>query len=239
MRSVVFFSCLVTTSFSAPNWLDTIFGYQDPFSNPTDDYNGYEQAPYTVIQQYQGFESRTYPGKYWACTSSSVELAPREEAEAESDWSVFGVINFVTRDRSEDKQSSMFWKLFRYISGDNIRQQKIEMTVPVMTNVKEIEQGKLGKRMCFYLPEKFQSDPPKPLNPDVTLMFLGHEDVLVKTFGGYIMQDSLWMQHAQLFRNEIETNNIDGYDLTQFISVGYDSPMTLWDRRNEIIFEKK
>ena len=54
--------------------------------------------------------------------------------------------------------------------------------------------------MCFYLPEKFQSDPPAPLNPDVSLEFLGHEDVLVKTFGGYIMQDSLWMQHAQLFR---------------------------------------
>ena len=68
-----------------------------------------------------------------------MELAPREESEAVSDWSVFGVINFVTRDRSEDKQSSMFWKLFRYISGDNTRQQKIEMTVPVMTNVKEVE----------------------------------------------------------------------------------------------------
>ena len=68
-----------------------------------------------------------------------MELATREESGTESDWSVFGVINFVTRDRSKDKQSSMFWKLFRYISGDNIKQQKIEMTVPVMTNVKEIE----------------------------------------------------------------------------------------------------
>ena len=68
-----------------------------------------------------------------------MELAPREESEAVSDWSVFGVINFVTRDRSEDKQSSMFWKLFSYISGDNAQQQKIEMTVPVMTNVKEVE----------------------------------------------------------------------------------------------------
>ena len=54
MRSaVLIISCLVTTSFSAPSWLDTIFGYQDPFSSPTNDYNGYEQAPYTVIQQYQ------------------------------------------------------------------------------------------------------------------------------------------------------------------------------------------
>ena len=68
-----------------------------------------------------------------------MELATREETEAVSDWSVFGVINFVTRDRSEDKQSSMFWKLFSYISGDNAQKQKIEMTVPVMTNVKEVE----------------------------------------------------------------------------------------------------
>ena len=234
MRSAVLISCLaVTTSFSAPSWLDTVFGYQDPDSSPANDYNGYEQAPYTVTHQYQvwvenaggklfvlchqGFESRQYPGKYWACTSSSVVLAPREESETVSDWSLFGVINYVTRDRSEDKQSSMFWKLFRYISGDNIQQQKIEMTVPVMTDVKEAQvrimvmilrlcigyillQGELMKRMCFYIPEKFQSNPPKPLNPDVTLMYISYDDVLVKTFGGYIMQDSLWMQHAQLFR---------------------------------------
>lgn len=145
-------------------------------------------------------------------------LDTREENSTVSDWSVFGVINYVTRDRSEDNQSSMFWKLFKYISGDNIQQQKIEMTVPVMTNVKEVQvrmmvmmilrlcirnillQGTLDKRMCFFIPEKFQSNPPQPLNPDVSLTYISYDDVLVKTFGGYIMQDSLWMQHAQLFR---------------------------------------
>ena len=40
-------------------------------------------------------------------------------------------------------------------------------------------------------------------------------------------------------RNEIEANNIDGYDLSFYTSVGYDSPMTLWNRRNEILFTKK
>lgn len=54
MRSAVLILCLaVTTSFSAPSWLDTVFGYQDPYSSPANDYNGYEQAPYTVTQQYQ------------------------------------------------------------------------------------------------------------------------------------------------------------------------------------------
>merc|ERR1711941_214287 len=98
------------------------------------------------IQQYQGFEARRYPLKYWACTTRS-----------ESDWSLFGVINFVTRDRSKDEQSSVFWKLFRYISGENKNRQKIEMTVPVTTKVKEVEKGKFEKKMCFYLPEKYQS----------------------------------------------------------------------------------
>ena len=77
--------------------------------------------------------------KYWACTTSSVVIAPIEETESESDWSLFGVINFVTRDRSKDEQSSMFWKLFKYISGENKNRQKIEMTVPVTTKVKEVE----------------------------------------------------------------------------------------------------
>ena len=54
--------------------------------------------------------------------------------------------------------------------------------------------------MCFYLPEKFQTNPPKPLISDVSIKFISQRDVLVKTFGGYIMQDALWMKHAQLFR---------------------------------------
>ena len=54
MRSIVIFSCFfVTIINSAPSWLDSLIGYQDPYSNPSNDYNGYEQAPYTIIQQYQ------------------------------------------------------------------------------------------------------------------------------------------------------------------------------------------
>ena len=32
--------------------------------------------------------------------------------------------------------------------------------------------------------------------------------------------------------------DIEGYDLSFFTSAGYDSPMTLWNRRNEVMFQK-
>merc|ERR1712156_500019 len=40
--------------------------------NPNNEYNGYEQAPYSVIQKYEDFESRSYPAASWACTEGVI-----------------------------------------------------------------------------------------------------------------------------------------------------------------------
>merc|ERR1712156_210240 len=149
-----------------------------------------------------------------------------------------GVLNFVTRSRAEDDQSRMFWRLFKYISGENADGQKIDMTVPVTTRMQEVQTGVYNKRMCFYVPEKFQANPPKPTNKAVSIETIGYDDVIVKRFGGYVMNDALWVNHAQRFREEIESIDIEGYDLSFFTSAGYDSPMTLWNRRNEVMFQK-
>ena len=66
-----------------------------------------------------------------------------------NDWAIFGVLNFVTRRRSQDNQSKLFWKLFNYISGNNQNNQKIEMTVPVNTKMQVLEVG-LGKKHELY-----------------------------------------------------------------------------------------
>ena len=57
--------------------------------------------------------------------------------------------------------------------------------------------------MCFYVPEKFQANPPKPTNKDVTIETIGYDDVIVKRFGGYVMNDALWVNHAKSFRYKL------------------------------------
>jgi len=234
IKILLSFSTLILSINCAPSWLDAIIG-----APPSDDkYNGYEQAPYTVTNNYGEFETRRYTSVHYACTEATFAVTePVDDSQDSNEWALFGVINFVTRTRSKDDQSKMFWKLFQYIAGDNMEKQKIEMTVPVMTTMKKMNDGMMYKQMCFYIPKIFQSGPPAPTNPDVKIVKMEEMNVIVKRFGGYVMEDNLWMKHAQNFREEIESKGITGYDLSYFISAGYDSPMTLWNRRNEVIFQ--
>jgi len=50
----------------------------------------------------------------------------------------------------------MFWRLFNYISGKNDREEKISMTVPVLTSNERKENQSLERHMSFYIPNQFQ-----------------------------------------------------------------------------------
>ena len=54
--------------------------------------------------------------------------------------------------------------------------------------------------MCFYITKEFQSNPPEPVDPEVKLLKSKERVVFVKQFGGYAMQDSVWMNEAEKFR---------------------------------------
>lgn len=68
---------------------------------------------------------------YWACTEGTIDY----QADAANDG-VLGIFNYFTRDRSNDENGRLFWRLFRYIQGENENSQKIDMTVPVTTRMK-------------------------------------------------------------------------------------------------------
>ena len=68
-------------------------------------------------------------------------------------------------------QNSGFRKLFNYISGNNQKNEEIQMTAPV-TQVKK--NGKMT--MQFYLPSKFNKEnTPNPSSPDVKLLNIQEE----------------------------------------------------------------
>ena len=66
--------------------------------------------------------------------------------------------------------NGMFMMLFRYITGANAGNKKIEMTIPVSTKWTRLSENSVEKEMCFYLDEAHQSNPPQPTNSDVYIV---------------------------------------------------------------------
>ncbi|ROT75805.1 Heme-binding protein 2 [Penaeus vannamei] len=154
----------------------------------------YEEAPYAVTESHAGYEERVYPARKWVCTEHT---AHRDD---------------------EDVTSSMFWKLFRYISGNNNRvQQEIEMTIPVST---EYTAGTTTNKyeMCFYIGAVHQDDPARPQTK--------------MTVGGYMNDDEDWLEEANRLAELIEANG-ETVSLSHMYWVGYDAPFKFWNRRNE------
>merc|ERR1711936_558364 len=147
----------------------------------TGEVDDYQNAPYEVIQKYDGYEERFYPGRLWVCTQSS-------------------------------SNNGGFMKLFRYISGANARKQKIDMTVPVMMTHSE-----KGVEMCFYMTQSTQSNAPAPTGE-----------------GGYPDHAT----EAAKFRDVLERGRASQVDFSQYMSMGYDSPMKILNRRTDYMYLK-
>ena len=170
-----------------------------------------ESVPYETVRVYEGYEERRYTNVVFACTEL-VYMAEKEGGE-------------------------MFNKLFGYISGFNSEAQEIELTVPVISKLVP-SYNMMHKAMCFYLPKKFQENPPQAIDKDVYIVKIKEWVVFVKNFGGFAMRDSVWVQNAASFINvelaEKAGEVMEGY----FFTASYDSPTKLGNRRNEVMFEK-
>ena len=91
-----------------------------------------------------------------------------------------------------------FRKLFNYISGNNEKNQEINMTVPV---TQEIKNGNMT--MQFYLPSKFNKDnTPKPSNSEIK--------VFGKEVGNDFYDGKITLPIILLFQ---KTNNIEKQNL--------------------------
>ena len=130
--------------------------------------------------------------------------------------------------------SNMFKKLFGYIQGRNKMKKEIPMTVPVLTEVKG--DGSYKKlKMSFYLPEEFQSNPPKPEDPAV---FLERKDicVYVRSFGGYPLFYYQYKRQIKQLKKDLDMQGLKGtYIDGTVMYAGYNEPWKLFGRRNEVM----
>merc|ERR1712127_969059 len=184
-----------------------------------------EKVPYTTLKKFDGYEMRQYPSVKWVCTDITFKME-EEDSNDFNDTNDFNLIKMVQEMMSgkgwkNKPENKMFMKLFRYISGVNKEQEEVEMTVPVLSRMKLLEDGMVNKQMCFYLNKKHQANPPTPTDPAVKIEQNKEFTVYVHNFGGYAMSDSVNLREARRFA-EVLRNAGEEVDADLFYTAGYD-----------------
>lgn len=169
---------------------------------------GYESAPYTVVEADGNLEIREYPDLVLASTEAKFDA------------------------RGSD---GSFMRLFRYISGNNDSDQKIEMTTPVFM---EPESPESKGRMGFVMPQKIaESGAPSPKASDVAIRKRAGGRFAVIRFSGVMDAQKAKLQEAKL-RDWMKSGGLQGEETSE--RAGYDPPFTPGPlRRNEVLIRLK
>merc|ERR1712142_1332527 len=226
----------VTTTYAQGNILTN-------FLNSFDSRDNYEGAPYQVVKSTGQYEERNYPAKKWVCTE--------QQGRAGDDISngmFMKLFRYISGGNAQGEKTKSYTillrtggeqssKLFRYISGGNVQEESIKMTVPVSTQVsRDASTQTVTHRMCFYIGEIHQTNPPQPNDPQVFIENRQPITIFTRQVPGY-MDDNDWDNEIIALRG-ILTSAGESFVPTPYWRVGYDSPMKFWDRRNEIWFSK-
>ncbi|MDG1823814.1 MAG: heme-binding protein [Flavobacteriaceae bacterium] len=123
-----------------------------------------------------------------------------------------------------------FSTLFRYISGANQNNEKIEMTTPVYMYP---ENG--TSAMEFVLPKKYmQQDAPAPSGTNVKIYESKPGYFAAVRYSGYSNASKV-KTHTDRLMGEIQKHNLKA--ISNPVVLSYDSPYKVLNRRNEILVE--
>jgi DNA gyrase inhibitor GyrI len=143
----------------------------------------------------------------------------------------------------KEASNQAFNRLFKYISGNNKKQQKISMTAPVSIDTKAEEiamtapvfQEKSGKfwLMQFVLPSDYTlTTAPIPDDPLITVKEIPGKKVAVLRYSGFLSEQSIAEKTNEL---NIWLDSEGFKAISSARSAGFDPPWTLpLLRRNEV-----
>ncbi|XP_053152923.1 heme-binding protein 2-like isoform X2 [Hemicordylus capensis] len=161
---------------------------------------------YTLVCTGPGYEARSYAPSVWVGTRVQGEPYLRALIKG-------------------------FWRLFRYIQGRNTPETYIPMTAPVLARIGNNSES-LEYTVYFLLPEAFQKEPPTPTEDSVFVEHFPELQVYARVFGGWMTDENRQIQLQALDGKLSE----DGRETEAGLhyTAGYNSPMELFNRRNEV-----
>ena len=127
--------------------------------------------------------------------------------------------------------SKGFSVLAGYIFGGNDKEEKIAMTSPVAMSLKD------STTMLFLVPKKYTRDNlPVPNDSSIEFKDVPEKKVAAISFGGWANDSKI----ASFKKKLIDVLNSKGIKYTDnFYFLGYNAPMEVFNRKNEIIVELK
>lgn len=127
--------------------------------------------------------------------------------------------------------SKGFSVLAGYIFGGNDKEEKIAMTSPVTMSLKD------STTMLFLVPKKYTRDNlPVPNDSSIEFKDVPEKKVAAISFGGWA-NDSKIASFKKKLIDVLESKGIHYTD--NFYFLGYNAPMEVFNRKNEIIVELK
>jgi hypothetical protein len=130
-----------------------------------------------------------------------------------------------------ETSSKGFSILAGYIFGGNDKEEKIAMTSPVAMSLKD------STTMLFLVPKKYTRDNlPVPNDSSIEFKDMPEKRVAAISFGGWASDSKIAAFKSKL----ITALNTKGIEYTDnFYFLGYNAPMEVFNRKNEVIVELK
>ncbi|XP_030646751.1 heme-binding protein 2 [Chanos chanos] len=127
-----------------------------------------------------------------------------------------------------------FRTLAGYVTGHNAAGTGISMTTPVIMKRKENRSKQLTSvyEISFVLPSHYQTNPPAPIDESVKIVDMPDMHVYVRSYGGWFF-DIMSRIQTYLLRRQLNSAQAS-YNTEYHFDVGYNSPMTIKDRHNEV-----